>query len=610
MYQHKLVADPGDQGTVQVLAEDGFDVLPLVPRDWLFDAFKRLPPCEMDLVLRHKIVPLIWIPTNTIHAVVSPCALHEAHQKGLKVVARIAVEDYRAAVFHKLGRKLLAKATFDLAKAQPRFSARTRMFPGQMAFLLMFAMLLLLCGKVGGATTVLNALSIIGSGFFALVVGLRAFCLLPDVAEPPPQSPRLPTGQLPLYTILVPMFGETAVLRQLVQSLLHLNYPPEKLDIKIILEESDMEMHRAVHALSLPSNFDVIIVPAGKPQTKPRALNYALQFARGSLLTIYDSEDIPQPNQLRLAAERFAAEEQDMVCLQAALGFYNPAENWLTQQFTAEYASLFKIFLPALASSGLPLLLGGTSNHFRIEALNRCGGWDPFNVTEDADLGIRLSRAGYRSGVLNSNTFEEANPHLGNWLKQRRRWLKGFLQTWLVHMRNPVVLFRQLHASGFWTVQCMTIGIFISAMLHPLLLVHSVWQLLPQQVGLSNGSLITTVAAGSCLAMLAAGYIVAGLAAWLGLRRVGIFSCWKILAGVPAYWLLMSLAAWMALWDFIVAPFHWHKTRHGLSKFVSPDAEKMQKPLMPIGAAGDLLKPIVAHQRRHPRAGGGPANSL
>ncbi len=578
LYQHKLVADLGNHGPVQVLAEDSFDVLPIVPRDWLFDAFQRLPACEMDLVLRHKIVPLIWIPTNTIHAVVSEGALQEARSKGLRVVARISVADYSAAVFQRLGQKLVAKATFDLAQSRPRFSARIRLFPEQIACLLLFVAVLLLCGKVGGVTPVLSALSIIGSGFFAMVVGIRAFCLLPDVGEPRPKSKRLQNEALPLYTVLVPMFGETAVLRQLVHALCQLNYPPEKLDIKIILEESDLEMHRAVHALALPSHFDVLVVPAGKPQTKPRALNYALQFARGSLLTIYDSEDIPQPNQLRLAAERFADEDPDMACLQAALCFYNPAENWLTQQFTAEYASLFRVILPALASSSLPLLLGGTSNHFRIEALQHCGGWDPFNVTEDADLGIRFSRSGYRSGVLNSSTFEEANPHLGNWLKQRRRWLKGFLQTWLVHMRNPIELFRELGASGFWIIQGMTIGIFVSALLHPLLLAHSIWQLLPRQIAASGDSMATTVAASACLAMLLAGYIVAGLTARLGLRRIGIFSCWKILAGVPAYWLLMSLAAWMALWDFIVAPFHWHKTRHGLSRFSSPTVENAEAP--------------------------------
>ena len=493
----------------------------------------------------------------------------------------MAIEDYRAAIFHQLSRRLLAKATFALAKSRPHFSARTRLFPGQMAFALLCAVLLLLCWKFGGATTFLNTLSVIGSCFFAMVVGIRAFCLLPEAAGPPTKPPRLLNEDLPVYTVLVPMFGETAVLQQLIQSLFLLNYPLEKLDIKIILEESDTAMHRAVHALALPCHFDVIIVPAGKPQTKPRALNYALQFARGSLLTIYDSEDIPQPNQLRLASEKFADDEPDMACLQAALCFYNPAENWLTQQFTAEYASLFKVILPALASSGLPLLLGGTSNHFRIEALNSCGGWDPFNVTEDADLGIRFSRAGYRSSVLNSNTFEEANPHLGNWLKQRRRWLKGFLQTWLVHMRNPLVLFRDLQASGFWIVQCMTIGIFVSALLHPLLLTHAVWQLLPQQIGISNGNLLTTIAAGSCLAILAAGYLVAGLTTWLGMRRVGIFSCWKTLAGVPAYWFLMSLAAWMALWDFVVAPYHWHKTKHGLSKFVSPHHKNAKAPDSP-----------------------------
>jgi glycosyltransferase XagB len=182
----------------------------------------------------------------------------------------------------------------------------------------------------------------------------------------------------------------------------------------------------------------VIVVPCGLPQTKPRALNYALCFARGSLLTIYDAEDIPDPRQLRRAAAAFAVLPQDTACLQAELVFDNANENWLTRQFTIEYAMLFGMILPALAAHRLPLPLGGTSNHFRIDALRRAGAWDAYNVTEDADLGIRLARLGFDTDTITSCTYEEANVSLRNWMRQRTRWMKGFLATWLVHMREPL----------------------------------------------------------------------------------------------------------------------------------------------------------------------------
>jgi cellulose synthase/poly-beta-1,6-N-acetylglucosamine synthase-like glycosyltransferase len=316
----------------------------------------------------------------------------------------------------------------------------------------------------------------------------------------------------------------------------------------------------------LPEHFDILIVPAGQPQTKPRALNYGMAFARGTLITIYDAEDIPHARQLRLAAERFANEDPSLACLQAALVYYNPTENWLTRQFAAEYGALFKVMLPALAAHELPILLGGTSNHFRMECLRTVGGWDPFNVTEDADLGLRLVRAGLRCSVLPSSTAEEANTHLGNWLKQRRRWLKGFLQTWLVHMRHPLNLHRDIGLQGFWTLQCLTLGVFASALLHPLLLVYSLIRFLPEHLIVTTSTTAGQLLSGLSLAVLVGGYGVSmGLAA-VGLASVGMASRLPTVLTVPLYWMLQSVAAWAALWDFAIRPFHWHKTRHGLSR--------------------------------------------
>jgi cellulose synthase/poly-beta-1,6-N-acetylglucosamine synthase-like glycosyltransferase len=412
--------------------------------------------------------------------------------------------------------------------------------------------------------------------FFLSVVALRLLCFMPPVRrerEPPP--PQAAEAELPHYSVLVPLFRETAVLNQLMGALTRLRYPVEKLDIKLILEEEDMGMQAAVAKLPLPPQFEIIVVPAGRPQTKPRALNYALHFCRGELLTIYDAEDIPEPDQLAKAARRFAAAGPELACLQAQLTFFNPNENWLTRQFTAEYAMLFGKLLPVLADHRLPLPLGGTSNHFRTAVLRAVGGWDPFNVTEDADLGLRLARHGYETGTLDSLTYEEANTRLPNWMRQRARWLKGFLATWLVHMRDPARLMREVGPAGFWVSQAVTIGVFASVLLHPLCLLATfvlvvLHPALPEQAGLAAVAI-----AGVNLLVFFAGYVLAIVLTRDALRLRGLPGWRGTLATMPVYWLLMSGAAWLALWQFITAPFHWNKTEHGLSRFQGARAKRL-----------------------------------
>ncbi len=341
-------------------------------------------------------------------------------------------------------------------------------------------------------------------------------------------------------------------------------------------------MQRAVLDLPLPEHFDIVIVPEGKPQTKPRALNYALHFARGSLLTIYDSEDIPERNQLRQAAATFASAGEDLACLQAVLTFYNANENWMTRQFTAEYAALFNLLLPQLARCRLPLPLGGTSNHFRVKALVAAGAWDPYNVTEDADLGFRLARLGYATDAFSSRTYEEANTQLENWMKQRRRWLKGFLHTWLVHMRSPGALIRQTGFAGFCVVQCMSLGVFASALLHPFLLAHAIWFFASGEARQQLALPLHGLAIGLNGAILVVGYGAAILCARAGLRRLGYRGWAGTLMTMPFYWLLLTPAAWLALWDFLVRPHHWHKTTHGLSALMRRPhpADRRQRPLI------------------------------
>jgi glycosyltransferase XagB len=547
----------------------GLDTAPIatwdiVPLQSLELAMRRVTAEERSLILQHKLVPYAWQPDETVYAVVDESGYQHGRALGLTMAGRVLPEDYRRLLRRCFGPGLLAQTTQGLSRHMPWASSHRRLSQAQAVGLMSLAAVVSLLVVAGHGATVLVFAQAIVSLLFIAVVMLRGLLVLPPPGKPQQKALHLEDAELPVYTVLVPLFRETSVLRQLLGALGKLSYPADKLDIKIIVEEHDLAMHIALKQLELPPQYDVIIVPAGKPQTKPRALSYAMHFARGSLVTIYDGEDIPQPSQLRLAAAEFAAAPDNLACLQAALDLYNPAENWLTRQFAAEYAALFHVILPGLAAYRLPLLLGGTSNHFRVAALKAVGGWDPFNVTEDADLGVRLFRFGYVSGVLRSSTFEEAPTQLKVWVKQRRRWLKGFLQTWLVHNRHPIKLLRETGLQGFLTIQVMTIGIFASALLHPHLLLLALWHFLPGQLPNEMPGLIF---AGVGLAILLMGYASAILTSRQGLKRVGVRGWTAVLLTIPIYWLLVSYAAWMALWDFVVAPFHWHKTMHGHSRF-------------------------------------------
>jgi glycosyltransferase XagB len=539
---------------------------PDIQESWLVQAMGRMTEYEHDLMLRHKIMAYSWQPFHVVHCVVDEEAFREGQRRGLNMMGRVSPELYRKLVQRHLAKRLERKAVHELKLTKPWASAQRRLNRPQVVVALMIFLIATEIAVLHSSAVLLAIVQILACLFFLMVVCLRCLCLLPLPRGKGRAVQPLLDDALPVYTVLVPLFREISVLQRLVQSLTSLDYPRGKLDIKIILEEADRPMQMAVRALDLPSYFDIVIVPRGKPQTKPRALNYAMQFSRGTLATIYDGEDIPQSNQLRLAAARFAHADDDMACLQASLDFFNPSENFLSQHFTAEYAALFRVVLPTLAAYGLPLPLGGTSNHFRVSALQAVGFWDAFNVAEDADLGIRLARHGYKTGILESTTFEEANTQLGNWMKQRRRWLKGYLQTWLVHNRNPLLVMRELGMTGYAALQVITLGIFASALLHPVLLVSALWNFLPHRLAEMTSSFAGSMMSGASLVILVAGYASAMAASKAGLAKVGVLGWSRVLATIPFYWLLVSAAAWMALWDFIVAPFHWHKTRHGLSR--------------------------------------------
>jgi len=376
---------------------------------------------------------------------------------------------------------------------------------------------------------------------------------------------------LPVYSILVPLYRDAAVVPTLARALRSLDYPKSKLDIKLILEGDDPETIEACKRAGLEGCVELIVVPPSQPRTKPKALNYALSFARGQLLTIYDAEDVPDPDQLKRAVLAFRKAPWDVVCLQARLNYFNWRENWLTRMFTLEYSLWFDWYLPGLEALGIPIPLGGTSNHFRAEVVRAVGGWDPFNVTEDADLGIRFTMSRWRVGVLDSTTYEEANGHVWNWIRQRSRWVKGYIQTWLVYMRHPVIAFKRLGWKGFLGLHAFIGGAFLGPLAFPpLALMFLVWLFTRTKM---LDSLFSPATLAISLALLLAGngllIYFHMLAAWMRRRPKLVFCSLQL----PAYYFLMSIAAWRALWQLVTKPHYWEKTEHGLTSVSAYDRD-------------------------------------
>jgi cellulose synthase/poly-beta-1,6-N-acetylglucosamine synthase-like glycosyltransferase len=380
----------------------------------------------------------------------------------------------------------------------------------------------------------------------------------------PRRSIRIDDDKLPTYTIICALYREASVVGDLVAAIRALDYPPEKLDVKFVVEADDRDTRRALALLDLGPPFEIITAPPIGPRTKPKALNVALPLARGSFTVVYDAEDAPEPDQLRRALDAFMASDDRLACLQASLTIDNTADNWLARMFTANYAGQFDVLLPGLAALRLPFPLGGSSNHFRTSVLRKVGGWDPYNVTEDADLGIRLYRLGYRAAALSSATYEEAPARFLPWLKQRTRWYKGWMQTWLVHTRRPRRLMRELTPAGAIAFQLfLTCNVF-AALVHPFFMAGLCYSLLAQPPLRAVGAMGWE--APMFVATFLGGYASTIALDLVGLRRRALLAHAWVLALTPLYWFLLSLAAWRALFQLVRNPQRWEKTEHGLAK--------------------------------------------
>lgn len=387
-------------------------------------------------------------------------------------------------------------------------------------------------------------------------VGFMANSLIKLIAAFTPRAlvvaPPLPDVDLPGYTLIVPLYREASVAAELVANLARLDYPRDRLQVLIVLETNDHETQAAFSAVDLPVGFQVLIAPPGTPQTKPRACNIALERARGDLVVIYDAEDAPDPGQLREAAARFAADDEGrLACLQAPLRI-EPDPRFLPDQFALEYAILFEVFLPALARWRLPFPLGGTSNHFRADALRAIDGWDSYNVTEDADIGFRLAAQGYRLGVITRPTFETAPTDMRAWLPQRARWIKGHVQTLATQARGPIVRDPRGLAALILTLALSVASSHLHGPMFVWLVVSGFGSALGLCAPVPTMDLMLVFSGWTCVA-------IAGAEAQ---RRAGHRQRPLPLLGAVLYWPLQSIAATKALWQFVVAPFHWDKTPH------------------------------------------------
>jgi len=461
----------------------------------------------------------------------------------------------------------LERSTTQLLTRSPGDSARWVLSRGQTIFFV-FLLVVVVAGLALRPVATLTVLAALATAFYVAFSVYKLYLIYRALDRPsglrvdPADVADLDDRPLPIYTILVPVYHEADVLPILVDAIAKLDYPKSKLDVKILLEEDDVETIDAARAGNLPSHFRLLIVPQGQPKGKPKACNYGLIQAQGEYVVIYDAEDIPEPDQLKKALIAFERSDERVACVQAKLNFFNNTQNLLTRWFTAEYSMWFDLFLPGLAASNAPIPLGGTSNHFNVARLRELGAWDPYNVTEDADLGIRMYKAGWKTAIVDSTTYEEANSRTYNWIRQRSRWIKGYVQTYLVHMRHPLTLWRALGPRAFMSFQLTVGGTPFVLLVNPLLwLLTALWFL--THWGVIQQIFPAPVFYLGALALFFGNFTFAYLNMTGCLQR-GAYGLVRYALLSPLYWILMSVAAWKGFLQLFYAASYWEKTTHGL----------------------------------------------
>lgn len=552
-----------------------------------------LPGGEHGAVLHAGVAPVVVRPGSALRFALAPtgAALRNLLEAGPRRRDDIAVTTPRhfAASLREANAASLARRLAGLdADGLARETARTGSSRGQK----LAAAFCIGPGAYAGTLApfeTFSLLALLAGPVFLAVAGLRLAAAL----EPPAADLwqrfgwRIDEARLPIYTVAVPLLREEAVLPHLIAALSALDYPAAKLEILLLVEAGDDGMRRALADAALPAHFSVLVVPPGRPRTKPRALNLALAEARGALFAVYDAEDHPDPQQLRQAAARFLRAPASIACLQARLAIDNARDGLLPALFALEYAGLFEVLNPGLLRFHLPILLGGTSNHFRTDALRAVGGWDAWNVTEDADIGVRLVRAGHRIADLPSLTWEEAPLTLPAWLKQRSRWIKGHVQTLICHLRDPLALLREAGPAASATFLALALGSVVTALGYPAFAVAAIiaWN---KGALLTPGGPIDGWASAIALMVMLAGAVAILVPPALGVWRRGEYRLLAFLPLLPLYYGLVSVAAWLALFEYTTRRHSWNKTAHGLARSSTriglTDAAAIRRPLPPAAA--------------------------
>lgn len=531
--------------------------------------------CDIQHLNSFLYIPLRKdVEGNLLIAAADP--LDEKLEKSLIVKFRMPVKMLAAAdlditwMAHKMrGEFYVKEAVFSLMRKDPASSGLITFTDGQLVFIFGFlaVMVTMLVTYFISAIIVINLLSsvfFLFSILFKLYLALRGSMSELHEVVTKEDTRRADETSLPVYTILLPVYKEDKLIRKLIWNLRSLDYPKAKLDVKLLIEEDDDKTLNAVKNLDFPANFETIVVPFHMPKTKPKACNYGLYFSRGEYLTIYDAEDVPDSDQLKKVVVLFRKLPEEFVVVQGALNYFNKNENLLTRMFTLEYSYWFDYMLPGLETLDVPIPLGGTSNHFKLGKLMELGAWDPFNVTEDADLGVRVYDKQYKVGVVNSTTLEEANNEPFNWIRQRSRWIKGYMQTYLVHMRNPVKLIRRIGWGGFFGFNFFIGGTSFTFLLYPILLLFFILYIIFQFTGIKQ--VFPDWVLYASIFNFIAGNVLMVYVNMLAVFKRRYYELILFAILNPVYWLMHSIAAYKGLWQLIYKPFYWEKTNHGLTK--------------------------------------------
>ena len=536
-----------------------------------------MTPAEAQQAMRHRVLPISWEPGRVSFVAAGERAKAYAAEQGLTVSAIATERTMLRELLAGQESELTNHALWGLKNRFPHYSA-AQAFAAKEALWLVLGLALIAFGMMWDRATGEVVAFAVMLALFALAIGVKIWSLLPAKLPQPPAATKFADDDLPVYSVLIPLLREAKVADQMVRAMGSLAYPQAKLDVKFIIEAEDQAALKFFDGLRLPTHTEVIIVPKSVPQTRHKALNFALPFARGELIAVYDADSVPTPDQLRRIAAAFALAPKTVACLQTQLAYYNRNENWLTRQCAVEYAYLFKLLFPRLAQFGSPLLFTGVSAHYRTATLRQAAAFDAHNMARDSGLSVRLARMGFRTALVPMITREEAPCRFRDWMAQRVRWVKGVLQTAIVNMRSPVKMWRELGGRNFLLTQALTAGAIVVALLHPFFLawIASTAVLLMLDIEAASRLWLFLLALYGLVASFA--YMVAMASAIRATLFLGRNVSWvTTILTAPLYWLMISAATWLAMLQYFTAARHWAKTPHGMSRMKPQVAEKRQK---------------------------------